>query len=233
MLSGNKFTTPATKVISSIIEAKEYANFVGLPVFVKGMTKGAIQAKNDQDLDNAIDRMSSIWNNNEIKCMIQKSIQGKFINVLFAYRNKKIVSYLEMEKIALDANGATWFGKLTNEKFLYDDALEFCKQNGLNDSIIEIETILAADKKYYVYEVNYRAPAWIYATALNGQNFLEIFFNPKGSTIFNTNEFFFGRESMDFIKPIEDISKYSNLQFYSKGAAYKNDNQKYPSELMF
>ena len=128
MLSGNKFTTPATKVISSIIEAKEYANFVGLPVFVKGMTKGAIQAKNDQDLDNAIDRMSSIWNNNEIKCMIQKSIQGKFINVLFAYRNKKIVSYLEMEKIALDANGATWFGKLTNEKFLYDDALEFCKQ---------------------------------------------------------------------------------------------------------
>ena len=187
----NKFTTPATKVISSIIEAKKYANFIGFPVFVKGMTKGAIQAKNDQELENAINKISTIWNNGVIKCMIQKSIQGRFVNVLFAYRNKNIVSYLEMEKIALDANGATWFGKLTNKKFLFDNVLEFCKKNGLNDSIIEIETILAEDGKYYVYEINCRAPAWIYATALNGQNFLKIFFNPKSSTIFNTNLVFF------------------------------------------
>lgn len=233
IFSGNKFVTPAMKVISSITEAKEYADFVGFPVFVKGMTKGAIQVKNDQELESAINRISSIWNNGEIKCIIQKLIKGKFVNILFASRDKNIVSYLEMRKIALDANGATWFGKLTNEKLLFDDVLEFCKKNGLNDAIIEIETILAKNGKYYVYEVNCRAPAWIYASALNGQNFLEIFFNPKGSTIFNIKEVFFGRESMDFIKTLEDISQYSNLQFYSKGAAYKNDNQKYPSELMF
>lgn len=232
IFSGNKFVTPAIKVIFSITEAKEYAGFLEYPVFVKGITKGAIQVKNDQELESAVNRISNIWNNGEIKCMIQKSIKGKFVNVLFAYRNKNIVSYLEMEKIALDANGATWFGKLTNEKFLYDDVLEFCKKIELSNSIIEIETILAEDGKYYIYEVNCRAPAWIYASALNGQNFLEIFLHPKDMTIFNNKEVFFGRETTDFIKMPEDISQYSNLQFYSKGAAYKNDNQKYPSEFM-
>jgi hypothetical protein len=137
-----------------------------------------------------------------------------------------------MEKIAIDTNGATWFGKLTNKKLLFDDTLELCKKIGLGDSIIEIETILADNGKYYVYEANCRAPAWVYASALNGQNFLEIFLNPKGTTVFNTKEVFFGRETTDFIKKLEDISQYSNLQFYSKGAAYKNNNQKYPSELM-
>lgn len=227
-----KFASPETNLVNSIDEARDSANKMGYPVVVKGLTKGAFIAKDTVELDNAIKKVCGIWNNNEIKCLIQKYIKGKFINSMVAYKSGRIVSYLEMEKISLDSNGATWFGKLTSEKQLLKDIILTLHNLQLNDSIIEIETILAEDGKYYVYEVNYRPPAWIYAAALNGQNFLEIFMNPKPETVFGVKEVYFGRESRDFIKPIEDISQYTDLQFYSKGAAYKTAIQNYPSELM-
>lgn len=232
IFNSDNFASPETNLASSLDEARGFAEKMGYPVVVKGLTKGAFIANDQNELENAIKKVCGIWNNNEIKCLIQKFIKGKFINLLVAFKNGKIVSYLEMEKISLDSNGATWFGKLTTERQLFEDTLICCQNLQLSDSIIEIETILAENGKYYVYEVNYRPPAWIYAAALNGQNFLEIYLNPKEETIFGIKEAFFGRESCDFIRPVTDISQYTNLQFYSKGAAYKTANQKYPSELM-
>ena len=164
-----KFASPETKLANSFDEAKFFADSMGYPVVVKGLTKGAFIAKDTVELDSAIKKVCGIWNNNEIKCLIQKHIKGKFINSLVAYKNRRIVSYLEMEKISLDSNGATWFGKMTTEKQLLENTIFALHDLQLNDSIIEIETILAEDGKYYLYEVNYRPPAWIYAAALNNQ----------------------------------------------------------------
>lgn len=227
------FRTPQTKVISSLDEAREFANEIQYPVFVKGLTKGAIRVKDNDELFNGIERQCAIWNNSEIHCLVQKSITGQYINALLAYKDKKIVSYIEMEKIALDGNGATWFGKLTLDKVLFEDIKLVLSENNVSDCILEIEAIKSEiDGKLYIYEVNYRTPAWIHASTLNGQNILGDFLSSEEETNFNKKEAFFGRETLDFLRPLEDISQYTNLQFYSKGAAYKNNNQKYPSEIM-
>jgi len=225
-------TTPETNLVTSLKEADKYANIIGYPIFVKGMTKGAFPASNRYELESAINKISSIWNNGEINCLIQKAIRGKYINVLLAYKNKSIVAYAEMEKIGLDVNGATWFGKITTSRNLFNSCILLLENTNLTNSIIEIETIKSDDGKYYVYEVNLRPPAWIYASALNGLNFFDAFLNVENKTIFNTNEVYFGRETKEFIKDISDISEFSNLQYYTKGAAYKTNNLKYPSELM-
>lgn len=179
IFNSGKLLTPATKTIYSIEEAIEFSENIGYPVFIKGMTKGAFIANNRDEVQGAIKKVCGIWNNNEVKCLIQKAVKGKYINPLVTYKDGKIVSYIEMEKISLDSNGATWFGKLTTDKKLFEEVDNFCKSISLNNSIIEIETILDENGNYYIYEINSRPPAWIYASSLNGQNFFEYYLNPK------------------------------------------------------
>lgn len=228
----NQFEHPKTKVINSMEEAISFAEEIGYPVFVKGLTKGAIRVINKEELTNAVTRLTKIWNNGELNCIIQKEIIGKLQNALIAYKNNKIVCYVEMDKIGLDGNGATWFGRIKTTKDLFNKIEHLCNKIELNDCIIEFETIQNESGENHLYEINPRPPAWIYANTLNNQNFLEVFLNPQKETVFNTREVFFGKESSDFIKEVSDLSQYTNLAFFSKGAAYKTDNQKYPSELL-
>src|SRR3989338_5880192 len=99
------------------------------------------------------------------------------------------------------------------------------------DSIIEIETIKVGDI-FYVYEINPRSPAWIYAPCQMGLNIPELIINNSENKInFIKEEGYFGREIKDFIR--KDIGGFeNNVRFYSKGAAYKSGNLKYPSELL-
>lgn len=224
--------SPETLRVKSLDQAKEAAKRIGYPVFVKGLTKAAIRAKDEEELASAVTKVCGIWNNGEIDCLIQQSVTGKLINSLVAYKAGKIVAYLEMEKIGSDPNGATWFGKLTAGRGLFEATTEILQKIGLNDCIVEIETIKDKDGKHYMYEINPRPPAWIYASCLNGMNFLELFLSPKEETIFNAKEVFFGRETTDFIKELPASADLSNLSVYSKGAAYKTSHQHYPSELM-
>lgn len=225
--------TPKTKIVRNINDAKIFAEEIKYPVYVKGLTKAAYRATNEEELVSCINKICNIWNNGEIECIIQKEIVGNFINSLIAYKDNKIIAYVEMEKIGLDSNGATWFGKLTNRKNILTQVKNLCESINLNDCIIEFETIKNKDDdNYYLYEINSRPPAWIYASALNDLNFLEIFINPTRKTYFNEKEVYFGRETTHFLKSMPEFSDYSKLQFFSKGAAYKSNNQKYPSELM-
>lgn len=98
-------------------------------------------------------------------------------------------------------------------------------------SIIEIETI-EKEGVYFIYEINPRSPAWIYAPCLLGLNLPKLVTLPIGKRInFIEKEGFFGREIKDFIR--QDIQGHeSKIGFYSKGAAYKSKDFKYPSELL-
>ncbi|MEX0896159.1 MAG: hypothetical protein WDZ94_04490 [Patescibacteria group bacterium] len=228
-----KLKTPKFKVINSMNEAKEVANKIKYPVFVKGLTKAAIRVTNDEELEIAVKKICDVWNNGEISCIVQKEIKGTFINALITYKNKKIVAYTEMEKVGLDGNGATWFGKLTTNQNLFNPIKELCEGIGLNDCIMEFETIKnEEDGEYYLYEINPRPPAWVYASALNKVNFLKLFIETPDDTIFNTKEVYFGRETIHFLKSLPNSTNGLDLRIYSKGAAYKNNTQKYPSELM-
>jgi len=219
--------------VSSVEEAQEFAQKIGYPVYVKGLTKAAIRAEDNESLSAAIKRVVGIWNGGEIDCLIQKSIKGNLENALIAIRSGKIVSYLEMEKVAIDGNGSTWFGKMTTKKDKFDSMQKLVSEIGFQNAIIEVEGIVEEEtNKYYVYEINSRPPAWIYAASLNGQNFFEAYLEPGKDTVFGKKEAYFGRETLHFISNAKDLSGYSNLQMFSKGAAYKTENQKYPSDIL-
>lgn len=229
---GSKYCTPKRKVIKSVDEAQKFAESLGFPVICKGLTKGAYICKNENDLAGNIRRISDIWNGGEIACIIEEYITGRYVNCIVAIKNNKVVGFVEMQKIGLDQNGATWFGKIKNSKELLLLAKELVKKNDFSTCIIEIETI-EKDGKYFVYEINPRAPAWIYAPCLLGLNLPELVTmdRAKNGISFVKEEGFFGREVKDFIR--KDIQGYEDkMNFYSKGAAYKSNGYKYPSELL-
>ena len=227
------FKTPPTKVIDSIEEGLGFVGQIGYPVFAKGLTKDAMIANNPVELESAIKHISKLWNNSEIKCIVQKGIIGKFVNVLITYKSNKIIAYTEMEKVGVDSHGATWFGKITTDTNLLKATEVLCQKIGLNDCIIELETIREENGDYYLYEINPRTPAWLYASSLNGLNFIsEYLENTDLGLKLTQQETYFGRETKEFLATSMEIAKYGNLTMFSKGAAYKNDNTKYPSEVI-
>jgi hypothetical protein len=196
------------------------------------LTKSAFICKNENDLSQNIRKISDIWNGGEIACIIEEYIIGRYINCIVAIRNNKLIGFVEMQKIGLDQNGATWFGKIKQTKELLPLAEKLVKKNDFSTSIIEIETI-EKNGRYFVYEINPRCPAWIYAPSLLGLNLPELITKDelKSEISFVKQEAFFGREVKDFIR--KDIQGYEEkMSFYSKGAAYKSAGYKYPSELL-
>lgn len=227
----DKYLVPRGKVFSEAEGALKYANSLGYPVICKGLTKGAYISKNGGDLKQNVQKIADIWNNGEISCLIEEYISGKYVNCIVAIKENKIVGFVEMEKIGLDQNGATWFGKIRQTKELLPLAEELVKSNNFETSIIEIETI-EREGKHFVYEINPRSPAWIYASCLLGLNLPRLITSSSNRKInFIEKEGFFGREVKDFIR--QDIQGYEGkIGFYSKGAAYKSRDLKYPSDLL-
>jgi carbamoylphosphate synthase large subunit len=227
----NKYSVPRGKVFNTVEKALQYADLLGYPVICKGLTKGAYISKNRDDLKQNIQKIANIWNNDEISCLIEEYITGKYINCIVAIKENKIVGFVEMEKIGLDQNGATWFGKIKQTKDLLPLAEELIKSNEFATSIIEIETI-EKEGKYFVYEINPRSPAWIYASCLLGLNLPKLVVSSNNKkTNFIEKEGFFGREVKDFIR--QDIQDYEGkIGFYSKGAAYKSKDLRYPSDFL-
>ena len=231
----NNVSVPNYKVVNTLKEALYYSKKIKYPVYVKGLTKAALRAENPQELESQINKISNIWNGGIINCIIQKEIKGKYKNVLLALKSNKIVAYQEMEKIAIDSNGATWFGKLISNTDLMLITEKICsKIKNSHACIIELEFIESSNG-IFLYEINPIPPAWIYASALNGLNFPSILLFDKISKIGKcANEVFFGRETIDFLnKQMPQNYTNENLYYYNKGVAYKNSNTKYPSEILF
>lgn len=140
--SRDKYSVPKGKAFSNIDAALKYADSLRYPVICKGLTKGAYISKSRNDLRQNIQKIANIWNNGETSCLVEEYIVGKYINCIVAIKENKIVGFVEMEKIGLDNNGATWFGKIRQSKDLFILAEELVKLNGFATSIIE-------SNKYY------------------------------------------------------------------------------------
>src|SRR3989338_4074379 len=230
----NNFVTPEIKIASSVEEAIDFTKKIGYPVVCKGLVKGSYICENEEDLIYNVKKLSILWNGGTINCIIQKCINDEkkeYCNCIVGIKNNKIVAYVEMKKFGIDQNGATWFGKIEKTKEILPFAEYLVNSLPFEDSIIEIETIKVGDI-FYVYEINPRSPAWIYAPCQMGLNIPELIINNSENKInFIKEEGYFGREIKDFIR--KDIGGFeNNVRFYSKGAAYKSGNLKYPSELL-
>lgn len=228
--TNKEYAAPQSMQFNKIESAKKFAEKLGYPVVCKGLTKGAYVSKNEKELKQNIRKISDIWNNGEIDCLVEEYIEGEYVNCIVAIKEGSIVGYVEMEKIGLDQNGATWFGKISKSKNILPLAKQLVEKLDFQTSVIEIETI-KKEGKYYIYEINPRCPAWIYAPCLLGLNLPELVCLSSGKTQFVKSEVSFGRETKHFIR--QDISGYEDrVGFYSKGAAYKNKDLKYPSDLL-
>ncbi len=227
----SKYLVPRRELFYQIKPALKYAQTIGYPVVCKGLTKGAYISKNAEELKHNIIKISDIWNGGEIACIVEEYISGRHINCVVAINNCEIVGFVEMEKIGIDTNGATWFGKIRKTKELLLLAQELIRLNNFDTSIIEIETI-ERDGKYFIYEINPRAPGWIYSPSLLGINLPKLVISPEQRAIkFVPKEGFFGREIQDFIR--DDIEYFGdNIKYYAKGAAYKSQGMKYPSDFL-
>jgi len=119
--SDNKnFKTPEKQHCKEMGSAKKFANKLGYPVVCKGLTKGAYISKNESELEQNIRKISDIWNNGEVNCLVEEYIKGEYYNAVVGIRDNKIVSYVEMQKLGLDQNGATWFGSVKKSTNLLD-----------------------------------------------------------------------------------------------------------------
>lgn len=230
----DNFITPKTKIVFSREEAVNSAELIGYPVVCKGLIKGNYVCKNENDLAQNIKKLSDIWNGGNINCIIQKFINDEFEeyrNCIIGIKDNRIAAYVEMKKIGIDQNGATWFGKIEKAKELFPFAEHLTSLLPFGNSIIEVETI-EVNNIFYIYEINPRSPAWIYAPCQLGLNIPKIVTNNSISKIkFIKEEGYFGRETNDFIR--KDIKGFeNNIKYYSKGVAYKSEGLKYPSELL-
>ncbi|MCX8008489.1 MAG: hypothetical protein N3A54_02160 [Patescibacteria group bacterium] len=115
----NKYAVPKGKVFTDTKQALKYADSLGYPVVCKGLTKGAYFSRNSNDLEQNIQKIADIWNAGEISCLVEEYISGRHVNCIVAIRQNKIIGFVEMEKIGLDQNGATWFGKIRKTKELF------------------------------------------------------------------------------------------------------------------
>ena len=229
---GVKYSVPEGKSFLQTEMALEYADVLGYPVVCKGFIKGAYISKNRNDLKQNIQKITDIWNRGKVRCLIEKYIEGKYINCIVAIKENRIVGYVEMEKLGLDQNGATWFGKIRQTKHLLPLAKKLIHSYDFATSIIEIETI-EKENHYFVYEINPRSPAWIYAACLLGLNLPSLVATSKKSSHINfvEKEAFFGREIKHFIR--QNVQDYENkIGFYVKGVAYKDKDLKSPSDLL-
>lgn len=232
IINSDNYQTPVTKIVFSIVEVIEGAKSIGYPVVCKGLTKGSYICENENSLIENVKKISKIWNNGKISCLIQKYISGKHENCIVALIENEIAGYVEMTKIGMDQNGATWFGKIKKTTELLKLAGAITRKLTFGTSIIEIETI-NNDGTYYICEINPRSPAWIYATCQLGLNIPVLVTKSleSSSVRFIEEEGYFGRETREFIR--KDIDNYGdNLDFYSKAAAYKRKNMSYPSDLL-
>lgn len=226
-----QYRTPKTQHFTTIHEWVEWAQEIWYPVVCKGLVKDAYVCKNEKELVSSIEKISNIWNNGEISFLLQQYIFWRYKNSILCINHDKIVWYAEMSKVGLDVKWATWFGKLEITRDLFDFSLMLTHQYRFGSCIIEIETIIDNDVMY-IYEINPRPPAWIYALCLAGLNLPMLLVNNYyWSTCFLEREYFFGRETQEYLVSAMEV-RSEHLVFYSKWAAYKTHHLKYPSELL-
>lgn len=228
----DNYMTPKTKLIKSVNEAVNFAETISYPVICKGLIKGAYICGDEDDLKQNIKKIANIWNQGKVNCLVQKYIKGEYKNCAMAIKRNKITGYVEITKIGLDENGATWFGNIDTSKKLLGLARHIVKSLPFNSSIIELETI-CNNEGCFLYEINPRSPAWIHAPSQLGLNLPELTIKPlDGQIKFIKKRGYFGRETQHFIR--KDIGNLKGtLDLLSKATSYnKSKNLKFPSDFL-
>ncbi len=136
--------------------------------WIKGPYHDAKRVTSWEVFQQARDKMQKDWKTTQL--FVQKNMIGNEESICFAAHQGELISAVHMEKRLITPEGKTWAGRVTpvtSELFqglkTTIRKLEWCGGG-------EIEYTRDPDGKKWVIECNPRFPAWIYGSALIGNN---------------------------------------------------------------
>jgi len=163
-----RLRVPETRIVYSFENAFECAVELGYPVVVKGQLYEAVVVRDPQQLDQAMARIASGWG---LPVIVQRLIPGiEYDVVALGGRDGELLGAVSMKKLQLDAEGKAW-GSISVADPELDELVRRAIKTLRWRGIFELELMRAYDDgKYYLIEINPRAPAWIYLSVAAGQN---------------------------------------------------------------
>lgn len=163
----HNFNIPPDRVIFHIGETAKIAEKFSFPLVVKGKYYDAIISNTLEEAEKAFYKLQAKWG---LPIIIQKFIPGTEFNIALLGDGKgNAISIIPMRKLYITDKGKAWAGITIENPVLIEIAERFVKATKWQGGC-ELEIMMSTDGNPYIMEVNPRFPAWIYLTAVAGQN---------------------------------------------------------------
>jgi carbamoyl-phosphate synthase large subunit len=158
---------PPDKVVFQVGEIAKVAEKFSCPLVVKGKYYDAVICNTIEEAEKAFYKLQAKWG---LPIIIQKFISGTEINIAVLGDGKgNAISIIPMRKLYITDKGKAWAGITIEDQTLIDLAEKFVKTTKWQGGC-ELEIMMSSESKPFIMEVNPRFPAWIYLTAVAGQN---------------------------------------------------------------
>lgn len=161
---------PASMNLGSTSQVKELEEKFDYPVMIKGQFYDAYEAKNEEQIKQAFNKISSKWG---LPVIAQEFVKGTEVNVIALGDGKgNTIAAVPMRKQYITDKGKAWGGiTLADEKML--ELTRSLIQKTKWKGGMELELIKTDRGEYYLIEINPRIPAWVYLAVGAGQNIPE------------------------------------------------------------
>jgi len=148
-------------------DVKGAAEKLGYPLFIKGKYYEAQLADNDDEAKKIFYDISNRWG---LPVIAQQYVKGIEINVAGLGDGKgNLISAVPMRKLYITDKGKAWAGVTIEDEGLITLAGRFAKALQWKGGF-ELEIIKDSRENFNIIEINPRFPAWVYLTAVCGQN---------------------------------------------------------------
>ena len=161
---------PESEAISSTDAIPKLAEELGLPLVIKGVYYGAYVAWTVADAIASFHYYAATWG---LPVIVQRHVVGEEYNVCALGDGRgEMLGAVAMRKVALTDKGKGWAGVTVANPALLSLARQVIGALQWRGPM-EVEVLAERGRdggEMYVIEVNPRFPAWVYLTAVAGQN---------------------------------------------------------------
>lgn len=163
----NSFDVPPSRQVRDINDLWAAAEALNYPLVIKGRFYEADIVYTFDAAQKAFYRLSSKWG---LPVIAQEFINGNEINVAGLGDGKgNLISAIPMRKLYITDKGKAWAGVTIEDADLVVLAERFATATKWKGGF-ELEIIKSKESRFYIIEINPRFPAWVYLTAVAGQN---------------------------------------------------------------
>ena len=165
--SANSFLVPESHLIQEANDLLTTAEALNYPMVIKGRFYEADVVYSLDAAQKSFYRLSAKWG---LPVIAQQFINGTEINVAgLGDGNGNLISAIPMRKLYITDKGKAWAGVTIEDSELLNMARRFAAATRWKGGF-ELEIMREKDGRFFIIEINPRFPAWIYLTAVAGQN---------------------------------------------------------------